>query len=62
MYGEIRPALADQLLAAGAGQCWVSPQEMAAAARGDYPHGFIDETWPGEYRIWNDRAAVWLNV
>lgn len=55
------PALADGLLALGAGQCWNTPQEKESAQRGDFPHGTVDDCdW--FQRIRNDQAAVWLNT
>lgn len=59
------PALADRLLASGAGQSWSSPQERDEARSGDHPHGLIDDCRDGSgdfQRIWNDTAAVWLTV
>lgn len=65
VYGAILPEAADGLLSHGAGQCWCTPQEAAAAASGDHPHGFVDQIGDEEdkdFRIWNDVEAVWLNV
>lgn len=57
-----QPEVADALAAAGAGECWSSPQEMANDKPGSYPHGRIDECSGGAfYRIWDDHRGVWMN-
>ena len=64
-YGDVRPALADQLAASGAGECWASPQEMEQDQQGSHPHGLVDECSAGGEswrRIWHDPRAVWLVV
>ena len=60
-YGEVRPDLAEKALASHAGQSWGSPQEMETDSKGDYPHGFVDETSEG-FRVWHDLEEAWLNI
>ena len=59
------PTKAHACHGANAPQAWASPQEMEAAASGDWPDGTIDDCRDGDgpfRRIWHDQSAIWYRV